>query len=137
MPFHVVAQVSDIPVGQRKLVEVKGREVVIFNHEGEFFAVLNRCPHQGGRLCDGLLTVAITSDEPGHYEYVPERQVIRCPWHAWEFDIRTGKSWCEPDRVKVRTYKTEVLPGTKLVRGEYTAEIFPVKTENDYILIDA
>lgn len=137
MTFHVVAQVTDIPPGHRKLVEVRGREVVIFNHGGEFFAILNRCPHQGGRLCYGKLTVAVTSSQPGEYEFNPERQVIRCPWHAWEFDIRTGKSWCEPDRVKVRSYKTEVLPGTTLVRGEYTAEVFPVKTENDYVLIDA
>lgn len=137
MPFQIVAQVSDIPPGHRKLVAVRGRDVVIFNEGGEFFAILNRCPHQGGRLCDGRLTVAVTSSEPGVYEYLAERRVIRCPWHGWEFDIRTGKSWCEPDRVKVRSFKTEVLPGSQLVRGEFTAETFPVKTEDDYILIDA
>lgn len=137
MAYHVVAQIDDIQPGQRKVVQINGRAIVVFNLKGEFFALLNRCPHQGADLCGGLLTIAVTSSEPGHYDFDESRNVIRCPWHSWEFDVRTGKSLCEPNRVKVRSYKTEVQAGAKLVEGPYVAETYPVKTDGTYVLIDA
>ncbi len=51
MPKHIVAPVEDIRPGERRLVEVNGRAVVVFNLGGEFFALNNRCPHKGGSLC--------------------------------------------------------------------------------------
>ncbi|HWJ73922.1 Rieske (2Fe-2S) protein [Mesorhizobium sp. BR1-1-16] len=136
MAYHVVAAIEDMPPGSRRVIEVNGRAVAVFNVEGEFYALLNRCPHQGADLCNGLLTVAVTSTEPGIYDFDPSRNVIRCPWHAWEFDVRTGKSWCEPNRVKVRSFKTEVRSG-KLIEGPYVAETFPVKTDGTYVLVEA
>lgn len=136
MAHVVVAEIAEIGPGQRKVVQVKGRDVVVFNVDGSFYALQNRCPHQGARLCDGLLTVAVTSREPGTYDFDATRTVIRCPWHAWEFDIRTGKSWCEPDRIKVRSYKTELESGARLREGRLAAESFPVRTDDTYILID-
>ena len=56
MAKYVIARARDIPPGRRELVEVKGRRLVIFNLEGEFFAVSDRCPHQGGPLSKGKLT---------------------------------------------------------------------------------
>ena len=50
MPSHVVASVDEIPPGKRKLVEVNGRAIVVFNLGGEFYALNNRCPHRGGSL---------------------------------------------------------------------------------------
>ena len=69
MAKHVVAAVAEIPPGGRKLVEVNGRAVVVFNLGGEFFALSNRCPHRGGSLCDGILTGLVQSNEPGEYNY--------------------------------------------------------------------
>ena len=97
---HVVAAASEIPPGGRKLVSADGRAIVVFNLGGEFFALSNRCPHRGGSLCQGNLTGLVLSDEPGHYNYIRRGEIIRCPWHSWEFDIRTGKSWCDPEKVK-------------------------------------
>ena len=45
---HVVAAVSEIPPGGRKLVDASGRAIVVFNLGGEFFALANKCPHRGG-----------------------------------------------------------------------------------------
>ena len=98
MAKHIVAVVSDIPPGQRKLVQVNGRAVVVFNLGGEFFALNNRCPHKGGNLCDGVATGLIQSSEPGDYQYTRQGEIIRCPWHSWEFDIRTGQSGAIPAR---------------------------------------
>ena len=64
MAKHVVAAVSEIAPGGRKLVEVNGRAIVLFNLSGEFFALSNRCPHQGGNLCEGQLTGLVGDREP-------------------------------------------------------------------------
>ena len=53
MARHVVATVDEIAPGQRKLVQVQGRDIGIFNVEGEFFAIANRCPHEGGVAVQG------------------------------------------------------------------------------------
>ena len=137
MARHVVAPVDDIPPGGRKLVEVNGRAVVVFNLGGEFFALSNRCPHRGGNLSKGLLTGLVLSGEPGEYNYTRLGEIIRCPWHNWEFDIRTGKSWCDPDKVKARRYGVSVEKGAKLIEGPYVAETFRVSVENDYVVVEA
>jgi 3-phenylpropionate/trans-cinnamate dioxygenase ferredoxin subunit len=134
---HVVAAVRELPPGSRKLVEVAGRKVVVFNIKGEFFALSNRCPHQGGSLHEGRLTGLVESTEPGQYRYSRQGEIIRCPWHSWEFDVRTGRSWCDPGRIRARSYAVAVAPGTRLVEGPYTAETFPVSVEDDYVVIEA
>jgi 3-phenylpropionate/trans-cinnamate dioxygenase ferredoxin subunit len=133
---HVVAAVADIPPGGRKLVDVAGRAVVVFNLGGEFFALNNRCPHRGGSLCEGRLSGLVESDEPGHYRYSRRGEIIRCPWHGWEFDIRTGRSWCDPQRLRVRHYDVAIEPGGRVVQGRYVAETFPVSIEDTYIVVE-
>jgi 3-phenylpropionate/trans-cinnamate dioxygenase ferredoxin subunit len=136
MARHVVATVDDIPAGQRMLVKVGGREIGIFNVGGEFFAVSNRCPHEGASLCKGRIVGLVESSEPGSYQFSRRGELLRCPWHGWEFDLRTGKSWCEPDRTKVRSYDLKVEPGGALVEGELQAETFPVVIEKQYVVIE-
>lgn len=136
MPKHVVARVAELPPGGRKLVTIRGRPIAVFNLAGEFFGLLNRCPHQGGPMCEGLLTGLIEADEPGRYRYTHVGEIIRCPWHGWEFDIRTGRSWCDPAKVGVREYKVEVAPGQRVVEGPYVAETIPVSVEEDYVVVE-
>ena len=136
MSKHVVAAVPDLPPGSRKLVTVKGRPIAVFNLGGEFFALNNRCPHKGGSLCEGVTTGLIQSSEPGHYEYTRRGEIIRCPWHSWEFDIRTGQSWCDPKSTKVRAFRVKVETGEDLVKGPYVAETFSVAVEEDYLIIE-
>jgi 3-phenylpropionate/trans-cinnamate dioxygenase ferredoxin subunit len=137
MAKHVVAAVGDIPPGTRRLAQVNGRAIVVFNLGGEFFALNNRCPHRGGSLCQGKQTGLVESDAPGNYRYSRPGEIIRCPWHGWEFDIRTGQSWCDPTRVRARPYTVSVQPGTRLVAGPYVAETVPVSVENDYVVVEA
>ncbi len=135
MSKHVVAKASDVPPGGRKLVTVRGRPIAIFNLSGDFFGLLNRCPHQGGPLCDGLLTGLIESDEPGAYRYSRPGEIIRCPWHGWEFDIRTGQSWCDPGSVHARSFAVEIAPGETLAKGPFAAETLAVSVEREYVVI--
>ncbi|MFW6076183.1 MAG: Rieske (2Fe-2S) protein [Hyphomicrobiales bacterium] len=136
MAKHVVARASDLRDGERTLVTVKGREIVIFNIGGEYFALLNRCPHEGGSLVCGDQIGRVQSQTPGRYGYSPEKTIIRCPWHAWEFDIRTGQSYCDPRRVRVRQYQVGESPGSDLVKGPYVAETFKVSSDETYIFLE-
>jgi 3-phenylpropionate/trans-cinnamate dioxygenase ferredoxin subunit len=133
---HVVATADEIPPGGRKLVTVAGREIGIFNQGGAYFAILNRCPHQGGALCKGTLIGLVTSTEPGRFDYSRPGEMLKCPWHGWEFDIRTGQSYCDPQRLKVRAYATAVEDGATLVKGPYVAETFDVSVDGRYVLIE-
>jgi nitrite reductase/ring-hydroxylating ferredoxin subunit len=137
MTKHVVAPARELPPGSRKLVDIDGRSIVIFNIRGEFFALLNRCPHQGGNLCEGKLIGLVESSEPGVYRYSREGEILRCPWHGWEFDVRTGKSWCDPARIRTMTYEVATEPGRNLVEGPYRAETFPVTVEEEYVVLEA
>ncbi len=136
MARHVVATVDEIPPGTRKLVTVGTRNIVVFNVAGEFLALLDRCPHQGGSLCDGVLTGFVESDEPGQYRYSRPGEIIRCPWHGWHFDLRTGQSWGEPERVRTKPYAVEVADGKALVEGPYQAETVEVTVDRQYVVIE-
>lgn len=136
MARHVVAALAEIPPGKRKRVDVAGRPIVIFNVGGELFAVSNKCPHAGGSLEHAAQVGLLTSRGPGEYSYSRPGEIIRCPWHSWEFDLRTGQSWCDPAKVKVRSYQVSVEPGAAVVEGPYKAETFAVSVEDDYVIVE-
>jgi nitrite reductase/ring-hydroxylating ferredoxin subunit len=116
---YVVASADEIPIGGRKIVTVQGRSIGVFNVEGEYFALRNRCPHQGGALCEGKLWGVLKADLPGVFEYSPSREILTCPWHGWEFHVRTGQSWCDPRRLRVRRYDAQVETYAASVDGTY------------------
>ena len=136
MPRHIIGTVAEIPPGARKIATIAGREIGVFNVGGEFFALLNRCPHQGGALCKGTLIGLVTSKEPGQFTWSRSGEMLKCPWHGWEYDVRTGQSWCDPDDTKVKLYPVSIEPGATLVKGPYVAETFAVSVEQEYILVE-
>jgi nitrite reductase/ring-hydroxylating ferredoxin subunit len=89
--LHYVAEIEEFDETDRVIVDVEGREVAVFDLDGEFYALANYCIHQGGPLCEGSVTGALTAAEDFELEYSREDEIIACPWHGWEFDIRTGK----------------------------------------------
>ena len=143
MAKHVVAKVDEIPVGERKIVEIAGRSIGVFHVQGTFYALRNRCPHQGGRLCEGQLSGFATAEVPGKYEYTRAGEIVRCPWHGWEFDVKTGQSWLDPEKMRVRSYEVQVEKGVDiegemlgLVKGPYVAETYQVTVEDDYVVVE-
>ncbi len=136
MSKHVVASVAEIPPGGRKIVTVRGRSIGVFNLGGEFFALINRCPHQGAVLCEGEVVSRLISDGPGDYKLGEAGEMIRCPWHCWEFDIRTGQSWCDPESMQARMYNVSVEPGEELAKGPLVAETVAVSVEQDYVVVE-
>lgn len=138
MASHVVAPVGAIPPGTRRLVLVNEREIVVFNLGGTFYALANRCPHLGGSLNDGIQTGIVEAPEPGVYQETRKGEMIKCPWHGWGFDIRSGRSWCDPSRFAVRQYPASVRSGAELADiSPKAAETFQVRVEDDYVIVEA
>lgn len=143
-----MARTEEIPPGGHKIVDIERRSIGVFNVAGEYFALRNTCPHAGGPLCQGVRSGLVVSQEPGHYEYVRRGEFIRCPWHQWEFDIRTGQSWFDPERTRVRSYEATVKSGVDLLaeeperaeaglaKGPYVAETYPVDVKGEYVVLE-
>ncbi|HAA74378.1 TPA: 2Fe-2S ferredoxin [Candidatus Latescibacteria bacterium] len=147
MTRHVIGKVSEIPPGEKKVVDIDGRSIGVYNVNGDFCAILNRCPHQGGPLCLGRTAGFLRTDRPGGvYEYTRKGEIVRCPWHGWEFDVQTGQSWVSPDNVRVRSYEAgvtapdavdaEVDPETGYVKGPFTAETYPVYVKQLDVVVE-
>ena len=94
------------------------RSIGIFNIDGSFFALRNHCPHQGGPLCLGKIWGSVTSNAPGEFVYRPESEIITCPHHGWDFNIRTGQSWCDPERLRTSTYQVDIENGDDIVKND-------------------
>jgi nitrite reductase/ring-hydroxylating ferredoxin subunit len=104
---HEVCPVEAIPPGERRIVEVDGLSIGVFNVDGEFYALANVCPHQLAELCRGEVGGVVTSEGVGDYGWEREGQVVRCPRHKWAFDVTTGESVFNP-HLRTRTFDVEV-----------------------------
>lgn len=101
---YVVAQAADLSPGQRKLVNVDGREIGVFNVKGEFYALRNICPHRSGPLCLGRVRPLVVTTGVYQRDYEREGEILKCPWHQWEFDIKTGQALYD-EKLRVKTYR--------------------------------
>jgi 3-phenylpropionate/trans-cinnamate dioxygenase ferredoxin subunit len=128
---HEICNVKDLSVGSNKIMTLEGRSVGVFNVSGEFYALKNSCPHQGAPLCLGTVTGMTLPSTPGEYLYGREGEILRCPWHGWEFDILTGKSVYDPHKCLVKTYDVAV----EKVEEEKTVETYTVKVEEEKIIV--
>jgi 3-phenylpropionate/trans-cinnamate dioxygenase ferredoxin subunit len=107
MARYEVARLDEIPPGGRKLIRIAGREVGIFNIQGQFYALKNSCAHQGARVCLGKVVGTTLPSSVYTFSYGKEGQILRCPWHSWEYDITTGEAVFDP-AVKIVTYPVEI-----------------------------
>ena len=96
MSLTRLCSTRDVPRGKALIVPYKSRSAGVFYVNGEFHALLNVCPHKGAELCRGPVTG--TSDCGGEtgITYVRDGELLRCAWHGWEFDIRTGDCLSDP-----------------------------------------
>ena len=106
-----VAQLNDFPPGTRMEVQVGRVLIAVFNVGGDFFALFGRCPHQSAPLSRGRLqgTVVCNADTCWETQWAHEGEVLVCPGHGMEYDIRSGKAFGY--NLKLRTYDVEVENG--------------------------
>jgi len=115
MRKFVVARADSLQVGERMLVQVNNHAIGVFREADGYYALLNRCPHQGGDLCKGDIVGMLEATEPGDVRFDLSRKFLACPWHGWEFDVRTGQSYLDPTTVRVRPYQVQVEEGQVVV----------------------
>ncbi|HSQ60366.1 MAG TPA: Rieske 2Fe-2S domain-containing protein [Acidobacteriota bacterium] len=89
--FHRVAKAADVVEGRGTIVAVNETKIALFRREGALYAIRNQCPHMGGDLGEGTL----------------EGDVVRCPWHGWRINVKTGRH-PEVAVIAVRTYRVKV-----------------------------
>jgi nitrite reductase (NADH) small subunit len=87
---------ADYRAGDRRIISVGDREVGVFRLEDGFVAYENVCLHQGGPVCSGLILPRLRAvvDEAGRClqeRYDESEPHLVCPWHGWEYDLRTGE----------------------------------------------
>jgi nitrite reductase/ring-hydroxylating ferredoxin subunit len=87
----VVCSAAEIPEGGRRTVVDGKRSIGVFRIGGQFYALLNVCPHMGAPLCAGKLHGTHRPSEVHEYDPTFHGRILRCPWHGWEFDVMTGK----------------------------------------------
>lgn len=86
--------VQDIALGSGKAIEINGHEIAVFNHNGNLYAIDNSCPHRGAPLHEGVLRDG----------------KVYCPWHCFDFDIKTGECGAIKG-LDVKTYEVKVEDG--------------------------
>ena len=98
MEKHPVARMDELAEGRCKAVEVAGVEIGLYLVAGEVRAYRDFCPHAGAPLSEGSI----------------KEGVVRCPWHGWQFDLRTGAHVANP-RCTLDAYRVEVVAGAVFV----------------------
>jgi nitrite reductase (NADH) small subunit len=128
----IASQFSD---PDRKLFGFGRFEVAVFKVAGEFFAYLNHCPHMGGPACQGKIIARVEEDvaEDGTSKgmrFSKTKLNVVCPWHGFEFDIRTG---VHPGNPKARLRKMDVrlIDGDVIITVPSDEEHVPVMQEAD------
>ncbi|MCU6790887.1 Rieske (2Fe-2S) protein [Paenibacillus sp. WQ 127069] len=133
MSRHAVCPVQELQVGERKIVTLEGRSIGVFNIKGQLYALKNSCPHQGAELCVGKIQGIMLPSDPGEYHYGRDGEIVRCPWHGWEFDITNGKSVFDPFKCLVKTYEVEIVDDpVEEIKG---VETYAVDVESGWIVV--
>jgi len=112
---HTVCSTDALQPGDKFVTQIEGKEIAVFNIEGEYRAYLNWCPHQGGPCCEGEVTGTRSASYDRDsmevsLEWTKEDQIMNCPWHGWEFDLTTSE--CLSRRpIELPSFPVEVEDG--------------------------
>ncbi len=86
---------SDVPAGKGKAFDAGEQRIAVFQVNGQYWALDDKCPHAGASLAEGYL----------------DGNKVGCPWHYAEFDLATGKHISAPANCAVRSYPVVVEDG--------------------------
>jgi 3-phenylpropionate/trans-cinnamate dioxygenase ferredoxin subunit len=131
----VVAPLEEFPPNSRRIVRVGSREIGVFRVDDRFYAVRNRCPHQGAPLCVGRVFSRIVSERPGEYALDSGPPLLVCPWHGWQYDVESGQSY-SPGDPRVKSYGVSVASGSELAEGPYVVETYTVTVAEQYVVLE-
>ncbi len=101
------ASTAEVPPGGRKIVDIAGQSIGLFNVHGSYVAALNVCPHELAPVCRGRLGGTTLPSLPGDIRWGRDGEILACPWHGWEFDLLTGRALTDR-RKHLRMFPVEV-----------------------------
>lgn len=130
---HTVCRLSELPPGERRFITVGRRSIGVLNVGGALYALRNSCPHQGAPLCTGLIQGTTLPGKPYELVYGREQEIIKCPWHGWEFEIATGRSVFNPHKVRVKSY--DVTVEVEAEEPDPSLETFQVTVEDGLVIV--
>lgn len=93
LEYVTVATVEELGPGRRKLVDVDGEPLAVFNIAGRYFAIADRCSHDEGPVAEGEV----------------DGQTVECPRHGARFDLDTGRALTLPAVVDIPAYPVRVV----------------------------
>lgn len=97
MSIHTVCKSEELPNGERRIVDVEGLRIGVFNAGGDLVAIEDRCSHDDGSLAEG--------------PFDPEACTVECPRHGSLFDLRSGQPKTLPAFAPVETFEVRVEDG--------------------------
>lgn len=102
--FVEVAKLDEVPAGKMKHIELNGKEIMIVNLDGKFYALNDRCSHTNAPLSMGHI----------------QDSILTCPMHGARFDITTGKKVSDP---KMPSFNIDSLPVNMQKYMEYAGQL--------------
>ncbi len=99
LDWHKVAEPDSLPDGRVMTVTAGTKTLALVHFQGQYAAMDNRCPHQGGPLGEGSIE-----------EGIEDQCWLRCPWHGWDFDPLTGKPPGGHEDTGQEMFATDVRP---------------------------
>jgi nitrite reductase (NADH) small subunit len=116
MQEFVVGRADEFPPGSRHILEVGGRSIGIYHSGGRLFAVQNVCPHALAPICErdlsGTFLPTPIGEDP---EYALDGLVLKCVWHGWEWDVRSGTSLFTGEKRRLKVFPIRVEKGDVVV----------------------
>jgi nitrite reductase (NADH) small subunit len=101
---QVICRSDDLPLGGMVAATLGPMPIVVIRAEdGQLYALLDKCLHMGGSLSKGRVMTAHASDGCGRYIEDIGRLIVKCPWHGYEYDLRTGATLFDDD-LGLRTF---------------------------------
>ncbi|CAG7599975.1 hypothetical protein PAESOLCIP111_00356 [Paenibacillus solanacearum] len=116
---YKVLEANELTDGGQRIVSVKEMELGIYRIDGRYYAWRNVCPHAAAPVCAGLVRGTRLPSGVYDYRFGLDNQVLRCPWHGWEFDLTNGRHLAQGSKAKLRGYPVEAdESGVYVVIGE-------------------
>ena len=115
---YVVCKDEEIRPGEMRTIAVGKRElpvVVVRTGAGSLHAIYGRCPHQGAPLIAGRLIAETVGTLPGEVACIRDGEILQCPWHAFEYDVTSGRAVTDPDNLRIRCYDVALEGGEVVV----------------------
>lgn len=106
---HRVCSIDELGLGTTRSVVVERVAIAIIRTpDGKVYALRDKCSHWGAPLSRGNIQELVEGRGVGNYETAPDRYLLQCPWHGYEFDVADGRCPADPVHARVRSYPVEV-----------------------------